>query len=469
MGNENGDETLSKTAKALEQARLFSNNLINTSNVMIVGLDNSGTIMVFNPAAEHITGYTKEELEGKNWFEVLVPRDKYPDVWEEFNRLLAGGKAEIFENPILSKNGEERIISWSNSDLMVDGKTAGTISFGMDITDRRNTEKALEEKERLLRKIAENYPNSYLAIIEKDYTVSFCSGQEFKKQNLDPAAYCGLTLDEIFADLAPIVKKNYGKTFAGKETSFELYIDGQHQHYKTVPLYDKDGGIPRILAVVENITQRKIAEQKLKASLREKELLLKEIHHRVKNNMAVIAGMLNLQAASFPDPKIKKILKNTHQRIHSMALVHENLYKSSDLAQIDFSRYLPELVKQIFQGTGISDEHITLKVDAGNTFLGVDSAIPLGLIINELVTNAIKHAFSSPNPTNGIVEIRLNEIDGGYLLTVSDNGVGLPEDIDSQSISSFGLYLVDLLCHQLSGELEIHRSGGTTFRITFPK
>lgn len=467
MTEDTREETLNKTARALEQERLFRDNLINTSNVMIIGLDTRGNIQLFNPAAERITGYTKDDLQGKNWFEVLVPKDKYSYVWEEFTRLIEGGLPQTFENPVLTKNGQEQIISWSNNDIIVDGKISGTISFGMDITERRKVEKDLAENERLLRKIAENYPHSYISIIEKDLTVGFTSGQEFKKQGLDPSAFIGLPLEEVFGEHAPVIKEHYLKTFAGEEISFELFIGGQYQHYKTVPLYDTNGGIPRILTVVENITERKIAEEKLKASLREKELLLKEVHHRVKNNMAVIASMMNLQAASFPDPQVQALLKNTHQRIRSMALVHERLYKAGDLAHIDFSHYLPALVKQIFQGTRLNEENIILTIDARNILLEVDKAIPLGLIVNELVTNAFKYAF--PNDRKGTLDIRLSETGGDYIMWVSDNGIGIPEDIDTQDISSFGLYMVDLLCKQLTGQMEIHRDGGTSFQIRFPK
>jgi two-component sensor histidine kinase/CheY-like chemotaxis protein len=216
-----------------------------------------------------------------------------------------------------------------------------------------------------------------------------------------------------------------------------------------------------------DVTQRKAAEEKIKASLREKEILLKEIHHRAKNNMAVISALLKLQSASFEDPGVIEAFAASHQRIRSMALVHEKLYQAEDLSRIDFSLYIPDLVNQILRSNEILRDRISLDIQVDNILIAIDSAIPCGLIINELVANAIKHAF--PGESGGEIRIRFSAVNNRCILTISDNGAGLPASLDFQRTSSFGLYLVKMLTEQLEGEITVDRSGGTSFEITFPR
>lgn len=234
-----------------------------------------------------------------------------------------------------------------------------------------------------------------------------------------------------------------------------------------VPSYDANGVVNGYIGTNADISERKQAEEEIRASLNEKEILLKEIHHRVKNNMTVISGMLKLQSQSFKDPDVIRAFSESQQRIRSMALVHEKLYNARDLSQINFSYYIRDLVNQIYQTNEIQREKISLKIQANTISMGIDTAVPCGLIINELVTNAFKYAF--PNEQKGEISISLLQSNNYYSLEVSDNGVGLPPDIDFQNISSFGLYLVNLLTQQLKGDIKIDRSKGTSIKITFPK
>jgi two-component sensor histidine kinase len=216
--------------------------------------------------------------------------------------------------------------------------------------------------------------------------------------------------------------------------------------------------------------QHKLIEWKIKDSLREKEVLLREIHHRVKNNMQVISSLLNFQTRYINDKQYITILNESQNRIKSMALIHEKLYRSEDLSNIDFYDYATSLANDLFKFYIIDPRKITLNLDISEIAFEIDTAIPCGLLINELLSNALKHAF--PDGREGEISISLKKkVAGGgleYELTAQDNGVGIPEDLDIAKTKSLGLQLISSLAeHQLQGKLTLHRTGGTAFNIIF--
>ena len=220
--------------------------------------------------------------------------------------------------------------------------------------------------------------------------------------------------------------------------------------------------------ILRDITERKREEEKLKASLREKEILLKEIHHRVKNNLQIISSLLNLQSAHIRDPRALEVFKEGQGRVRSMALIHEKLYQSDDLARVDFYEYISNLAAYLFRSYEVNSGAVKLNVESEDVLLGVDTAIPCGLIINELVSNSLKHAF--PGGGSGSINIRLWPADHERLtLAVSDDGVGLPPDFDVRNTPSLGLQLVNTLARQLGGEVEVTSGAGAEFKITFRK
>ena len=215
-----------------------------------------------------------------------------------------------------------------------------------------------------------------------------------------------------------------------------------------------------------DITERKYAADKIKTSLREKEVLLREVHHRVKNNMQVISSLLNLQAGYIKDAEALEMFKDCQNRVRSMALMHEKLYQSRNLASIDFSKYIRSLTNDLLRLYSVNTNAIKLKVDAGDALLDINTAIPCGLIINELISNSLKHAF--PDSRNGKISIKLlSDNDNKYTLVVSDNGIGLPENLDFRNTESLGLQLVNTLTDQLHGTIEVDGSGGTSVKIIF--
>jgi PAS domain S-box-containing protein len=218
--------------------------------------------------------------------------------------------------------------------------------------------------------------------------------------------------------------------------------------------------------ILRDVTERVAAEERIKSSLREKEALLKEIHHRVKNNLQVVSSLLGLQSRVVTDEQTRKMFQESQDRIHSMALLHESLYQSNNLSRIDFPAYIRQLASHLFQSYGVVAERIHLRTDLDALYLGMDAAVPCGLIINELVSNSLKYAF--PDGREGEVHIELRDNPQGMArLLVADNGVGLRSDIDWVTARSLGLRLVRTLAEQLGAKLEVESDTGTRVLLTF--
>lgn len=237
---------------------------------------------------------------------------------------------------------------------------------------------------------------------------------------------------------------------------------------RAFPINNQEGQAYRYARITEDITERKQAEDQLKASLREKEVLLREVHHRVKNNLQVISSLLNLQSHQFPDTQVEEVLLNCRNRVNAMALVHEHLYQSQDLAQIRFADYIQNLATHLYSTYSLHPpKAITLRIQvADEIVVNLDTAITCGLILNELLTNALKHAFQTHR--HGEIWITLEPgIGECLLLAIGNNGDSLPADFDLERTESMGMRLVKILVRQLKGKISLEREGMTIFRLEF--
>ena len=229
---------------------------------------------------------------------------------------------------------------------------------------------------------------------------------------------------------------------------------------------DIAGNVIGVVGVLLDITKRKKAEEAL---LKTENIRKKEIHHRIKNNLQVISSLLSLQADQFSDEKVKEAFQDSQDRVISMSLIHEELYKTGDSGALDFAAYLQKLATELLKSYKIGTEDIRLKLDLEKVSLKMDTAIPLGIIVSELVSNSLKHAF--PRGRNGEIRIKLyrteNEDTSQFTLIVSDDGVGLSGNTDFRNTSSLGLQLVNALVEQINGSIELEKEAGTGFRIRF--
>lgn len=223
-------------------------------------------------------------------------------------------------------------------------------------------------------------------------------------------------------------------------------------------------GSTYLMAIIRDITERKIAEDKIKASLHEKEVLLREIHHRVKNNLQIISSLLNLQSRGIDNEEVQEVFKESQARVKSMAMVHEKLYQSQNLSRIQFKDYILSLVNNLLQTYLRDPSGIQLKTDIDDVYIDINTAVPSGLIINEIISNSLKYAFDDDR---GEIKISLRKDDDEMVLKISDNGKGFSKDFDFRTTETLGLQLVNSLVQQLDGKIEIDNTNGVGFKITF--
>ena len=350
------------------------------------------------------------------------------------------------------------------------------ISFlAVNIFRRKHAEEALQESEERFRALFEGAPDAIFLADPGSGKILDANPTASKLMLRPKEEIIGLHQSQLYPPrMEKYSKESFSNHARQKEEPhsvdiFVLRSDGSETPVEVMAQTVHIKGKPVLQGVFRDITERKQAEEKIKASLKEKEVLLREIHHRVKNNMQVIISLLSLQSDNIKDKQSLEMFKESQDRIRSMSLIHEKLYQSEDLANIDFSGYVKDLVNRLFGSYGVNPERIELKIEIEDVSVGLDYAIPCGLIINELVSNSLKYAF--PQEGKGEIKIALRSVNEDELeLTVSDDGIGIPEDLDFENLESLGLDLVKTLAeHNLDAKIELNRAGGTKFHIQFKK
>lgn len=253
----------------------------------------------------------------------------------------------------------------------------------------------------------------------------------------------------------------------GNEHTSEVEEDNLGGYFlvTATPITDEEGNIKGSVHVARDITNRIEMENALKEALDEKDVLMKEIHHRVKNNLVIISSLLNLQSTYIEDEKTLDVFRDSQNRAKTMALIHQKLYQSTDLKHIDFGDYIQKLTTELYQTMVADTDQIRLEFGVEDVKIDLNSIVPLGLIVNELVTNSIKHAFSGD--VQGTIRLDLHKEGENVVLRLSDDGVGLPEDLDYINADSLGLKLVNTLSRQINGKLTVEKNNGTSFTLIF--
>jgi len=486
----------------LHSQRIYLSNLIDSMPSLLIDLDTDGKIIKWNKKAEQTTGITAGVAHGKTLFDVfsvdvdnsslenaLTNSEKgnvletevvlqhkdgsshtyltviYPmyDVADKDSGVCA-----IFTDITERKHAEEELKK--HHDHLEDMVIKRTAELEKEITERKQIAKQQKESEAKWRALTESSPN-HIMLLDLDNTIQYIN---FTVPNLTKEQVLGKPNIELFPpDYQQVATDCFERVIqSGRNDRFETAYTtavGETQYFdvRISAIKDVNEKITGLISTSNNITDRKLAEKEIKASLKEKEVLLREIHHRTKNNMQVVSSLLALQADRINDQKYVNLLKDSQERIKSMALIHEKLYQSKDFTKLDFSTYVEALVNGLV-GSHVADPgKIVIKTEVENILIGLDNGIPCGLIINELVSNSLKYAFSPDRSGEIRIVLRLmneNEVE----LTVSDDGIGVPEGLDFRNNDSLGLHLVKILVErQLNGKIELDRTKGTKFHIRF--
>ena len=343
----------------------------------------------------------------------------------------------------------------------------GSYTVVTDATTLEAMESELQQAKEQLRAVLDAMPG-FVAWINREGQYLGVNQYMADSFNLSPEDFIGKELGFLqnSPELAQFMAQFIADSAQTSRQVVEAEVHGATRNYLIAAQKYHQDSLAVIVGI--DITERKLAEAKIQTSLREKEILLQEVHHRVKNNLQVISSLLDLQSQEIEDKGMLELFRESQNRVQSMAIVHEKLYQSKDFAKINFAEYAESLTSYLFKAYVLNINNITLDLDIADVNLNIDTAIPCGLIINELVSNALKYAF--PYNTQGTIRIALHsESDNHLKLTVQDNGVGLPMNWDVKSVKSLGIQLVNILTKQLKGTIELDKSGGSKFIIRFEK
>jgi PAS domain S-box-containing protein len=417
-----------------------------------------------------LTGYQKEEIEGKmKWTEVFAQEDLLQmEEYHRLRRINPDYAPRNYETKLFASDGTIRYVYLTVA--MLPGTRTSMMSI-LDMTELRRSKKAIEESHEKFKSIFENAAE---AIILFD-----CQGNIIESNDKIEEIF-GFKKEEIIGQNFMTIVSMMGMDFDQTRIVFNHLILGNELKQVEWAIKNKNGNevifrvrpsiiksensIIGILLIMEDITELKNVETSLKNSLEEKEILLREIHHRVKNNLQIISSLLSLQRIQVEDKQTADILWECQGRVRTMAMIHENLYQSQDLGNINFRNYVEMLLNDIFNSYRVDERSINLNTQVESVDMGIETAMPCGLIINELATNSIKHAFPDGN---GSLEVELISDGEGYVLCFADDGIGLPLNINPKKSKKLGLMVVKTLVNQLNAVMEIDRTNGTKFSIKF--
>lgn len=498
--------------------KLAANEIVSTITNFLIITDCEKKINYINRVGLKLLGYHDEDVNG--YTVELILSD---DVSGSLEQLLKSNQIKDFETKLKSKDGTLIPVLLSVSVISKGSNRFGILFMGVDITETKAIQKEkraiaqqtierqgvlldlykanIYDKQKTLNKITEtvsktlNVDRVSVWFFNEDKTELKCADlyipienvheQNQKLTSSDYPIYMNalkkspnITADDVMKNKATSeLKKSYLEPNNIKSMmDIPIWLEGEiygvlcHEQteYMRKWTYDEQDfaiSVSYIISLSLEATKRENAQKQIINSLEEKNILIREIHHRVKNNMQIISSLLSLQASTIENPEMKNMFNESQNRVRSMSMIHEQLYQRDDLSKIDFNIYVNGLIKSLFQIYTISVKKVSWKVDIDEVKLGLETAIPCGLIINELVSNSLKHAFKEGKM--GEILVKMEKHDETITLIVSDNGVGLPDDFSIDAQPTLGLKLVTTLINQLDGKLDIHNKDNTTFTLNF--
>ncbi len=480
-------------------------------------IDKDGKVLAWNRALEQLSGVPAEDIIGKGDHEyslwmygkrrpifidlVLHPDQDYARV--NYTAIQWDGQTVTGQNNIELPNGRKTVLSLVASPLLdVQGNVVGAIESMRDITRIKETEAELARMNQNLENIVQNRTRALEDEVAQriraekdvqaalDYTRSVIDANPDLMVILDAK---GVILDinaagELLTGIQKekLIGSPYFNYLVDDGTHFNkfsnLLHEGKLENFVEIRRADghitplsvhamgirgKEGVFDRFIVAAHDITRQKKDEKAIQESLDEKVILLREVHHRVKNNLQIIISLVNLQMRQTDDPEVKQIMSETQNRVRAMSLVHEKLYRSESLSRIDFADYTRYLATQLFSFYGSDTRRVRLDFTMNKIMVDINTAVPLGLLMNELISNTLKHAF--PNGREGAISISGGYEDDRIMLVIRDNGIGIPSDFDWKNTTSLGMRLVTSLIDQVDGTIVLDRNQGTAFTITIKR
>jgi PAS domain S-box-containing protein len=457
------------------------NSILESSNYLVMAIDKNKKLSTFNTN----TAKWLHEVYGVE-AKIGLAMDKKPIVSTEKNNRFwnkkinesIAGVPQYFESKVVNKSGLEKIYEFYINPIKTQNLAIAEVAIiGYDITEKKRTEEKIITQSAKLNAIFENSSHQIYTIDRNFKLTSF--NELFAKTTLKDygiIASIGVDMKQYALDLIPSkhsqnFTKLHKEALKGKSLHTETKVinnNGTVSYYLIYldPIILPDSKVNEVSYIAHDITDRKLAEKKIVESLKEKEVLLKEVHHRVKNNLQVISSILNLQRAYLKDKGSDNLFRELQNRVRSMSFIHESLYQTQDFSNLNFSEYLVNLTTNLKHSYLIDDENVTLEVKADKLLLNLDFSIPCGLIVNELISNAFKYAF--PEGRKGKIDVNVKKMHNFVEIIVADDGVGIKPEIDIKNTESLGLQLVTSLVEQLDGEL-FHRNlnPGTEIKFNF--
>lgn len=439
--------------------------LMDTINEGAVTVSTDGTVLYGNRKMTEFIGTTSDGFVGRDLTEFVIEEQREPleRIIRDGASFSCGGEFEM-----RNSNGACLPVSLSCAPLLFRNVPAVAVVV-TDLSQRRAAERERRAGQERYRQMFREHGAVMLlvdpdtgAIVDANPAAAEFYGYDLERlTSMRMWEISALERDEVALRLREMASEESGvflfqhRVAAGEIRDVEVHSGPLNVNDRTL-----------LYCIIHDITVRMRAERRIKASLQEKEVLLKEIHHRVKNNLAVINSLLSLQCDHADDETVCRMLQDAQDRVKSMAIAHEKLYRADNLAKLNIREYIDGLLDHLLASHAVPEREIGLTTRVDDVILGLDTAVPLGFILTELVSNALKHAF--PGGRNGRIVVSLKkETDDNYQLSVSDDGIGLPEEVDPHRPLSLGLDLVDTFAAQLGGTVDFIRGRGTEVRIGF--
>lgn len=463
------EEKVSLLEKENQDTNIYRHFFYNSLDLVCIA-NNEGRFIKLSPSFSTLLGYSNEELLDKP-FTAFIHPDDLQKTLSEISLNQTGQSTLRFENRYIKKNGDVLYLQWVSTS---DPSKNLSYAVARDVTEIKRTEKKLRRSQELLNAAQSmakmgswsfNLKTHDLFWSDELFNI-FAISEEERAHLYD--AYISRYSPEGLAVYHELVNRAIEQGEAYKFRHSVHLKDGTVKMVSCagIPFKDENGKVYRIDGMVQDVTEETENEKLILKNIREKEILIKELHHRVKNNMQVISSLLNLQATISCDKRIQEIFKDSQERIRSMAVIHDMLYRSNDISMIDFKTYIDRLANELIRSHKGELNNIELKLNIPNVHYEIDVAVPLGLIINEILTNALKHAF--PDDRMGKINIDLQKTDEhSCKLSISDDGNGFNLNEIKKS-NSLGIMIMENLSEQLEGKIEIQStSNGTLYELEF--